>query len=262
MKNTHQSLHANPFLTVTPPDPAADGEAGGGDTTVPVDSSSGGEEITAEDIKKLKEALAKERTRSAQFEKRLRAFDPSQVEEARREAEEARRLKEETERTATTRIAAMQQKSQQEIQEAKREAAEARENARRTLVRVQWQSEFIAADGLTEVSEIDGISSFDILWAQHGRMFEQDDQGLYIKGLNEMPEIDKETGKRVTPSQYFERLRNDRLYSAHFHPVGGSGGGSRAGVTGRVEQAKDLNGMKSIDLISQGLRAQPRPMQK
>jgi hypothetical protein len=251
---THRKLFPELFHTVTPPDTAPDGEAGGGggapDAT---DPSSSGEGPTADDVRRLQEALKKERNLKEQVERRLKAIDPNQVEEARREAEEARQARELAEREASTRIAAIQQRAQKELQEAREEAAKAVEDARRLKVRVKWESEFVASGGFTEPSEIDGTTSFDLLWKHDGATFEEDEQGLYLKGADGLAVIDKETGKRVTPRQHFERLRNDRLYSAHFQPIGGSGGGSGAGVRGRVQHKQSLDGMSSRDLLRLGL---------
>lgn len=258
MKTHHRKLLPELFSTVTPPDPAADSEAGGGGTPDPTDSSSGGEGPTLEDLRKVQEALKKERERSGQFEKRLKALDPHQVEEARREAEEARQLKEQAEREASTRIAAIQQRAQKELQEAREEAAKAVEDARRLKVRVKWEGEFVASGGFTEPSEIDGTTSFDLLWKHDGATFEEDEQGLYLKGADGLAVIDKETGKRVTPRQHFERLRNDRLYSAHFQPIGGSGGGSGAGVRGRVDTSRDLSKVPTGQLFSEHFGASRR----
>lgn len=254
MKKTHR--FPDLFHTVTPPDPAADSEAGGGSTPDATDSSTGGDQgPTQEDIKKLQEALRKEREKAGTFERRLKALDPQQVEDARREAEEARKIAEEAERTASTKINAIQQRTQKELQEAREQAAKAVEDARRLKVRLRWETEFVAAGGFTEVSEIDGVSSFDLIWNQVGHTFEEDEEGLYLKSPDDQIMIDKETGKRVTPRQHFERLRNDRLYSAHFQPIGGSGGGSTAGVRGRVQHGQSLAGMSSRELLRIGLQS-------
>jgi hypothetical protein len=250
---THRKLLPELFHNVTPPDPAPDGEAGGGGAPDPADSSTGGEGPTAEDVRKLQEALKKERTLKEQVEKRLKAIDPHQVEEARREVEEARQARELAEREAFTRIAAIQQKTQKEVQEAREEAAKAKEDARRLMVRVKWESEFVASGGFTEASKIDGTTAFDLLWKHNGATFEEDEQGLYLKGADGLAVINKETGKRVTPREHYELLRSDSLYSAHFQPIGGSGGGSGPGVRGRVQHKQSLDGMSSRDLLRLGL---------
>ena len=254
MKTHHRRLFPELFHTVTPPDTAPDGEAGGGGGAPdPAAPSSGGEGPTLEDLRNVQEALRKERERSGQFEKRLKAYDPALVEEARREAEEARQAREEAERTAAGRVAAIQQKSQAEVREAREEAARAKEDARRLMARVKWESEFLAAGGFPEASEIDGTTSFDLLWNQIGATLEQDEQGLYLKGPDGEAVTNKETNKRLTPREHFERLRNDRLYAAHFQPIGGSGGGSGPGVRGRVQHKQSLDGMSSRDLLRLGL---------
>ena len=250
---THRKLLPELFHNVTPPDPAPDGEAGGGDAPEPADSSPGGEGPTLEDVRKLREVLKKERTLKEQVEKRLKAIDPHQVEEARREVEEARQARELAEREASTRIAAIQQKTQKEVQEAREEAAKAKEDARRLMVRVKWESEFVASGGFTEASKIDGTTAFDLLWKHNGATFEEDEQGLYLKGADGLAVINKETGKRVTPREHYELLRSDSLYSAHFQPIGGSGGGSGPGVRGRVQHKQSLDGMSSRDLLRLGL---------
>jgi hypothetical protein len=250
---THRKLFPELFHNVTPPDPAPDGEAGGGGAPDPADSSTGGEGLSAKDFDALRTIVDKERERSKRLEAQLKKLDPALVEAARQEAEDARRLKEEAEQAASTRVAAIQQRSQAEVREAREEAAKAKEDARRLMARVKWESEFIAAEGFTEASEIDGVTSFDLLWNQIGHMYEQDEQGLYLKGADGLAVINKETGKRVTPREHYELLRNDSLYSAHFRPIGGSGGGSGAGVRGRVQHKQSLDGMSSRDLLRLGL---------
>ena len=250
----HRKLFSDLFPTVTPPDPAAEGEGGGGGAPDPADSSPGGEGLSPKDFDALRSIVDKERERSRRLEAQLKKLDPALVEAARQEAEESRRLKEEAEQAASTRVAAIQQRSQAEVREAREEAARAKEDARRLMARVKWESEFLTAGGSPEASEIDGITSFDLLWNQIGSTLEQDEQGLYLKGADGLAVIDKETGKRVTPRQHFERLRNDRLYSAHFQPIGGSGGGSGAGVRGRVDTSRSLGDMSTKELISEGLK--------
>lgn len=53
--------------------------------------------------------------------------------------------------------------------------------------------------------------------------------------------MDSETGKRITPREYFARLRKDPVHGKHFQPEYGSGGGARPGRDGRVSSTADLS---------------------
>lgn len=241
------------------PDPAGDPPSGGGAT--PPNPPAGGDGApTQQDIANLQEALRKEREmRKAREDelKRVASENPALVEQARREAEAERERAAAVQREAQVQIQAMQQKLEADTAKIRSESLAAAEAARRETLRVKTEREFNAADGLTEPSEIDGSVPFDLAWKHLGERIEEDAQGIYLKGADGLPETDPETGKRITLRQFFDKLRDDRTYGTLFKPKYGSGGGSRAGVAGRIQHGQSLAGMSSRDLLRLGLEGKP-----
>jgi hypothetical protein len=241
------------------PEPAGDPPAGGGAT--PPNPPTGGDGTpTQQDIANLQEALRKERALREARDKeiqRIATENPALVEQARREAEAERQRAESVQREAQVQIQAMQQRLEADTAKIRGEAQAAAEAARRETLRVKTEREFNAAEGLTDASEIDGSVPFDLAWKHFGDRFEEDSVGIYLKRPDGTPETDPETNKRITPRQFFEKLRDDRVHGTLFKPRYGSGGGSRAGVPGRVQHGQSLVGMSSRDLLRLGLEDKP-----
>jgi hypothetical protein len=207
-------------------------------------------------VKNLQDESRRYRTEARTAKAQLKQVDPQILAEAQAKADAAEQQRLLVEQQTELRLQAMQQKLETETAKIRSESQALAEAARRETLRVKTEREFNAAEGLTEASEIDGSVPFDLAWKHFGDRFEEDAQGIYLKGADGLPQTDPETNKRITPRQFFEKLRDDRVHGTMFKPRYGSGGGSRAGVTGRVGQAQDLSGMASTDLISQGLKAQ------
>jgi len=240
------------------PDPAGDAPAGGGGATPPNPPAGGDDAPTLQDIQNLQEALRKERALREARDKeiqRIATENPALVEQARREAEAERARAESVQREAQVQIQAMQQKLEADTAKIRGEALATAEAARRETLRVKTEREFHAAEGLTEASEIDGSVPFDLLWDHFGDRIEEDSQGMYLKGADGLPQTDPETGKRVTPRQVFDKLRDDRTYGTLFKPRYGSGGGSRAGVTGRIDQTRDMAKVPTAQLFQEAFSA-------
>ena len=242
------------------PDPAGDPPSGGGATppNPPVDGDGA---PTPQDIANLKEVVRKERERAKALEdqlKRVATENPALVEQARREAELERERAAAVQREAQVQIQAMQQRLEADTAKIRGEAQAAAEAARRETLRVKAEREFNAAEGLTEASEIDGSVPFDLAWKHFGDRFEEDSVGIYLKRPDGTPETDPETNRRITPRQFFEKLRDDRVHGALFKPRYGSGGGSRAGVAGRVDQTRDLAKVPTATLFQEAFAAPRR----
>lgn len=239
------------------PDPAGDAPAGG--ATPPNPPAGGGDGgPTQQDIANLQEALRKEREmRKAREDelKRVASENPALLEQIKREAEAERARAELAEAQAQSRLREQQLQHERDMAEVKAKSDALIQAAKRDALRVRAEREFLASKGLAEAGG-DGRTPFDYVWTLHGDLIDEDEMGPYIKGEGGTPRIDKETGKRITLAQFYGDLRKDPVHGMHFQPMYGSGGGSRAGVAGRVGHAQDLSGMASTDLISQGLRAQ------
>jgi len=204
-------------------------------------------------VKNLQEESRRHRTEARNAKAQLKQLDPQILAEAQAKADAAEQQRLFVEQQTELRLQAMQTKLENETAKIRSESQALAEAARRETLRVKTEREFNAAEGLTEASEVDGSVPFDLAWKHFGDRFEEDAQGIYLKGADGLPETDPETGKRITPRQFFEKLRDDRVHGTLFKPRYGSGGGSRAGVAGRVQHGQSLVGMSSRDLLRFGL---------
>lgn len=236
------------------PDPAGDAPAGGG-ATPPNPPAGGDGGPTQQDVDNLKEVVRKERERAKALEdqlKRVATENPALVEQIKREAEAERARAELAEAQAQSRLREQQTQHERDMAEVKAKSDALVQAAKRDALRTRTEREFLASKGLAEAGG-DGRTPFDYVWTLHGDLIDEDEMGPYIKGEGGAPRTDKETGKRLTLGQYFGELRKDPVHGMHFQPMYGSGGGSRAGVPGRVQHGQSLAGMSSRDLLRLGL---------
>jgi hypothetical protein len=227
------------FLSVEP-NPPAEPDGGG----APQDQQQQPEpQDTAEDIAKLKKALEAERNLKRQLESQLKQVsqvDPRLVEEARAKADAAEQQRLLVEQQTTARLQEQERKYQEQLQRITGDLQAAKTAAEREALRIKTEREFLAAKGLVEASSIDGRTPFDYIWQLYGSDFAEDKNGLFLADPDGSPRLDPETGKRITPSEFFAKLRKDPVHGMHFQPEYGSGGGSRAGRDGRVSNSEDL----------------------
>ena len=198
---------------------------------------------TADDIAKLRKALEAERNLKRQLEsqlKQVQQVDPRLVEEARAKAEAAEQQRLMVEQQTTTRLQEQERKYQEQLARITSDLQARTIEAERNALRVKTEREFLAAKGLVEASTIDGRTPFDYIWQLYGSDFAEDKNGLFLADPDGSPRLDPETGKRITPSEFFAKLRKDPVHGMHFQPEYGSGGGSRAGRDGRVNNSEDL----------------------
>lgn len=232
------------FLSVEP-NPPAEPDGGG---TPPVDPPAGvGEQNNsgdgAGDNDGLMKALRAERARSRQLEAQLREVgqvNPQLVAEAQAKAEAAEQQRLMVEQQTATRLQEQERKYQEQLQRITGDLQAAKTAAEREALRIKTEREFLAAKGLVEASSIDGRTPFDYIWQLYGSDFAEDKNGLFLADPDGSPRLDPETGKRITPSEFFAKLRKDPVHGMHFQPEYGSGGGSRAGRDGRVSNSEDL----------------------
>jgi hypothetical protein len=127
-------------------------------------------------------------------------------------------------------------------------------DAERAALKVKTERIYLANEGRSEASSIDGSTPFDYLWQVFGGQFAEDERGIHLIDATGNPQIDTETGKRITPADLFQKLRDDPVHGVSFKPRFGSGSGVRAGRDGRVTTAEQLDGLKTSQLLQIGLR--------
>lgn len=219
--------------------------------TPPASPAAGGD-LGGNDVERVLEALRKERQDRKQAEteaQRLAAqlrelqnggqVDPKLFEDAQRRAEAAERDR----RDAEARLEQVRRETEgkfsgtveQLTAELNREKAE----RQRQAVRFAARDVFLAADGRTDASTIDGKTAFDYFWSQFGDRFNADDKGLYVADSDGDPMLDTETGKRLDPVKWLADLRDDPLHGMHFKGQYGSGGGGRGNRDGRAVPGVD-----------------------
>jgi hypothetical protein len=229
-------------------------------------ASSGGD--GADDLSGLKKALKAERERARQEEaarKQLEAqlrevgqVDPKLLDEARQRAREAEQQRLMVEQQTTIRLQEQERKYQELLEKKTSELQALATTAQRDALRVKTEREFLAAKGLVEASAIDGRTPFDYIWQLYGNQFAEDRNGLYLVDGDGMPRLDDETGKRISPAEFFAKLRKDPVHGMHFQPEYGSGSGSRAGRDGRVMSTEDLSKVPTSQLFRESFGGKRR----
>jgi hypothetical protein len=239
------------------PDPTADQQGGGTDTTDTSDTSGQGET----DADRLKRALEAERklnrqnaARAAQLENQLKEVgqvNPQLLAEAQAKAEAAEQQRQLLEQQINTRLADAERKYQEQLSRLTSELQTKASAAEREALRVKAEREFLAAKGLTDASEIDGRTPFDYIWQLFSGQYAEDKNGLYLVDADGSPALDAETGKRITLREHYNKLRKDPVHGMHFQPEYGSGSGGRAGRDGRVNTSADLSKVPTGQLFSE-----------
>ncbi len=234
----------------------APGNAGTADT-----SSAGNGESGEDSTEGLRAALARERqarkaaeSEAGRKEAALREVgnvNPKLLEDARaaaKAAEEQARLAQEQ---ADLRLRDMERKHQDVLSKTTAELKAERAARELERVRILTEKAFLAAQGSTEASEVDGKTPFDYLWLQFQHRFKADKNGLYVVDSDGDPEVDPETGKRIDPKAWLSKLRGDRIHGLLFQPEYGSGSGARGYRDGRTVIGKDLQKMPTSQLFSE-----------
>jgi hypothetical protein len=233
----------------TPP-----GEPDGGGAP-PAEPPAGGEPAGGEpsdDVARLKRALEAERGLKRQLEAQLREVgqvNPQLVAEAQAKAEAAERQRQLIEQQTAARLQEQERKYQEQLQLITGDLQAAKTAAEREALRIKTEREFLAAKGLAEVSPIDGKAHFDSIWSAYGDQIAEDSKGLYLLDSDGTPRLDPETGKRITPGEFFPKLRRDPVHGVHFQPEFGSGSGGRSGRDGRMSTTEDLSKVPNSQLF-------------
>lgn len=203
------------------------------------------------DADRLKRALEAERklhrqeaAKRAQLEAQLKELgqaNPQLVAEAQAKALAAEQQRQLIEQQTANRLAEQERKFQEQLARVTGDLQTAKQQAEREALRIKTEREFLAAGGSVDASEIDGRTPFDYIWQLFGATFAEDKQGIYVADKDGDPVMDSETGKRLTPREYFAKLRKDPVHGKHFQPEYGSGSGARGGRDGRVTSSSDLS---------------------
>lgn len=211
------------------------------------------------DLEKLQNALRRERELNRENERKARqleaqlkevgSVDPKLLDDARQRAREAEQQRQVIEQQTALRLQEQERKYQEQLQRVTGDLQAAKTAAEREALRIKTEREFLAAKGLVEASSIDGRTPFDYIWQLYGSQFAEDRNGLFLADPDGTPRLDEETGKRVTPAEFFAKLRKDPVHGMHFQPEYGSGSGARAGRDGRVTSATDLTKVPTSQLF-------------
>lgn len=217
------------------------------------------QEQGANDLERLQNALRRERELNRENERKARQLeaqlrevgtvDPKLLDDARQRAREAEQQRQMIEQQTTIRLQEQEQKFQKLLEAKTAELQGLASAAQRDALRVKTEREFLAAKGLVEASSIDGRTPFDYIWQLYGSQFAEDRNGLFLVDADGMPRLDEETGKRITPAEFFAKLRKDAVHGMHFQPEYGSGSGARGGRDGRVNSTEDLSKVSNSELF-------------
>ena len=245
-------------------DPPADTDGGGSDSSDPA----GGDSAAGSDVERVMRALEAERrlnrqnaARAAQLEAQIKEIgqvDPKLLAEAQAKAEAAEQQRQLLEQQINTRLADAERKYQEQLNKLTGELQSKATAAEREALRIKTEREFLAAKGLMEASTIDGRTPFDYIWQLYGSQFAEDRNGLFLADADGSPRLDDETGKRITPAEFFAKLRKDPVHGMHFQPEYGSGSGSRGGRDGRVNNTADLSKTPTSQLFRDSFGAKRR----
>ena len=239
------------------PEPPND-PAGGGTTAQPAaDDAAGGDD----DVARLKRALQAEREQRRQEEANRKSLeaqlrevgtvDPKLLEDARARAREAEQQRQLIEQQTALRIQEQERKYQEQLGKVTADLQAAKTAAEREALRIKTEREFLRAKGATDASPVDGRTPFDYIWQLYGPQFAEDRSGIYLVDGDGMPQLDPETGKRITPTEFFTKLRKDPVHGMHFQPEYGSGSGARAGRDGRVVHSRDVQALSKNELFAE-----------
>ena len=196
----------------------------------------------------LLKALKSEREARKQYERDLKETKASLEKFAEINPEEYPRLQAEAAEAA--RIQAqygeqrelLEQKYSSQAQEAAKEAAAAKTALAEYQKKYALEKVFYAAGGRTDAA--DGVSFFDMMAQQIGGSFRHEADGsLTVIDSAGDPVLDKESGKRVSASDFVASYKLHPIYGTFFKGAKGAGAGIGYGGT-------DSNGMVTEDLSS------------
>jgi hypothetical protein len=196
----------------------------------------------------LLKALKAEREARKQYERDLKETKANLERFAEINPEEYTKLQAEAAEAARVQAQFGEAKEAIELKYSKQAEAAAQEAAAAKAALQEYQKKyalekvFYAAGGRTDAA--DGVSFFDMMAQQVGGSFRQEADGsLTVVDAAGDPVLDKESGKRISASDYIASYKHHPIYGTFFKGAKGAGAGIGYGGT-------DANGMPTEDLSS------------
>jgi len=196
----------------------------------------------------LLKALKAEREARKQYERDLKETKANLERFAEINPEEYTKLQAEAAEAARVQAQFGEAKEAIELKYSKQAEAAAQEAAAAKAALQEYQKKyalekvFYAAGGRTDAA--DGVSFFDMMAQQVGGNFRQEADGsLTVVDAAGDPVLDKESGKRISASDYIASYKHHPIYGTFFKGAKGAGAGIGYGGT-------DANGMPTEDLSS------------
>jgi hypothetical protein len=216
------------------PDPAGDGEGGGGDE--------GGDgaplgpigEKTLHDERALRKSLAKElEDLRAQMEQMKGLVDPKVYAQAQAQAQALRQQLDEKERLSADERQRLEAKANERVSKAEARATKAENDRIALQVKTAAQGLFLATEG-RDGGDGSGLTYFDAWFAFHGSRHIRVDPATgkhYIVDSDGDPVKDGE--QNIDPVRWLnEQADSSAVIGNFFKPKGGSGGGGLQGARG------------------------------
>ena len=206
----------------------------------------GGEKVYSEsDVENLMKALKAEREARKNYEREVKDKATQLERFADINPEEYLKLQEEVSRAAQMQAEygeakeAIELKYTRQAEEYANKASQAEQALAEYKKKYALEKVFFSAGGRTDAA--DGVSFFDMLASQIGNRFRQEADGsLVVIDAQGDPILDKESGKRIDPSEYIASFKVHPIYGTFFKGAKGSGAGLGYGGT-------DANGMPVED---------------
>ena len=196
----------------------------------------------------LLKALKAEREARKQYERDLKETKANLERFAEINPEEYTKLQAEAAEAARVQAQFGEAKEAIELKYSKQAEAAAQEAAAAKAALQDYQKKyalekvFYAAGGRTDAA--DGVSFFDMMAQQIGGNFRQEADGsLTVVDAAGDPVLDKESGKRISASDYIASYKHHPIYGTFFKGAKGAGAGIGYGGT-------DANGLPTEDLSS------------
>lgn len=227
------------------------------DETPPADGDGGGstgdslDDVADADLAAVKEALRKERRRSADLEKsekraatkltELSELSPEAYKVVSDRADKAEKELERVQLLLEQQKTTLEQKFGQQLAEKNTELTTLQKQQQSDKLRNKLERLFVAAGGRKGASTPRNRTFFDMFHDDVATDFAFDDKGeLMVVDAQGDPVLDSESGKRVKPLDHVTKLKVDPILGWTFEPEHGSGSGSNTSSAPRFQTSVDL----------------------
>jgi hypothetical protein len=203
----------------------------------------------------LLKALKAEREARKQYERDLKETKANLERFAEINPEEYTKLQAEAAEAARVQAQFGEAKEAIELKYSKQAEAAAQEAAAAKAALQDYQKKyalekvFYAAGGRTDAA--DGVSFFDMMAQQVGGNFRQEADGsLTVVDAAGDPVLDKESGKRISASDYIASYKHHPIYGTFFKGAKGAGAGiGYGGTDANGLPIEDLSGLSADELF-------------